>query len=81
MQLYCYNAVAIFWFTMNTLFPLLRPELSGSGGAGGGAIAGTLTKTQIRHRQYLAISAALLQCLLMWWMGSAPTEPAPIKIA
>jgi hypothetical protein len=68
---FCYNALAIFWFIMNTLVHLLRPELSDAG-------ARPLSKAQVTQRNYLAIVAALLQCALMFWMGSTPPASATV---
>lgn len=69
LQVFLYNGIAIFWFTVNTLVPLLR------GGAGGAAGVDTgrpaLTKMQKSQRNYLAVIAALLQVAIMWWLGDA----------
>lgn len=48
---------------MNTLMPLLRPDLAGR--------RAELSRTEATQRNYLAIGAALLQCLLVWWLGYA----------
>lgn len=79
---FLYTSVAIFWFTTNTLMPLLRPELASRGQHQQQA---HLSSSQTSQRNYLAIGAAALQCFLMWWMGSAPeasggaiaAQPAP----
>lgn len=73
LQAFLYTAVAIFWFTVNTLVPLLRGAGAGAGGAGGDAVGGrpSLSKMQKSQRNYLAVIAALLQVAIMWWLGDA----------
>ena len=56
-----YTLMATFWFSMNTLMPVLRPDLS--------VRHAELDSAQKAQRNYLAIAAALLQCLIGLWLG------------
>lgn len=61
-----YTTGATFWFAMNSLMPMLRPDLAAGRGRGGGG--DELTRAAVAQRNYLAIAAALVQCLVLWWL-------------
>lgn len=61
MQCLLYTGGCMVYFTMNTLFPLLRPDFhGGSPSVGNGS-----------QRNTSIIAIAGLQLLIMWWLGPA----------
>ena len=53
---------------MNSLMPMLRPDLAAARGRGGGGGGDELPRAAVAQRNYLAIAAALGQCLILWWL-------------
>jgi hypothetical protein len=63
LQALLYTGMATAFFVINTLNPVVRPEVY-HGGSVGGRASGS-------QKNYFVIGAGALQLLMMWWLGSS----------
>lgn len=59
-----YTAAAMGFFLFNILTPIVRPELYQ-----GSSVA--VPKSGGTQKNYFVIGAAVLQIVLMWWLGAS----------
>jgi hypothetical protein len=64
---FCYTSFATAYFVANTLMPVIRPEEYQASST----LHHTSGQTSVTQRNYLVLGAAILQFVMMWFLGSS----------